>query len=153
MLETDMFSGVSRHFFNLLDVRKHYEESLKAIKSGKHLKDDQVLFFYEDYILQHMFNLCTSQQDLKEMCHHSIFTLIKYDNDNSTSYVKNLYSYIMTFKSPSELATLLHVHRNTMYYRINKIENIMNINLSNIDNYFSIYLSFKILEYLGEDFS
>jgi sugar diacid utilization regulator len=153
MLETDMFSGVSRDFSNLLDVKKHYAEALNAIKSGKHLNDDKVLFFYEDYILQHIFNLCTAEESLKEMCHPSIFTLIKYDNDNSTSYVKNLYSYIMTFKSPSELASLLHIHRNTMYYRINKIETIMNIDLSNIDNYFSIYLSFKILEYLGEDLS
>jgi DNA-binding PucR family transcriptional regulator len=57
----------------------------------------------------------------------------------------------MNIKNQSELAAAMNVHRNTLYYRIGKIEEIMNINLSNVDDVFSIYLSFKIFEYLGED--
>jgi DNA-binding PucR family transcriptional regulator len=150
MKDTGTYCGISRLFFKLLEVKKHYEESLKAIKSGKHLNADQVLFFYDDYTLQHIFSLCADKEPLKEFCHPSVFTLIDYDNKNSTSYVKSLYSYIMAFKNPSELAVSMHVHRNTLYYRISKIEEIMNIDLNNVDDFFNIYLSFKILEYMGE---
>lgn len=150
MIDTGTYCGISRPFFKLLDVKKHYKESLKAIKSGKHLNADQVLFFYDDYTLQHIFSLCADKEPLKEFCHPSVFTLMDYDSKNGTSYVKSLYSYIMAFKSPSELAASMHVHRNTLYYRISKIEEIMNIDLNNVDDFFNIYLSFKILEYMGE---
>lgn len=150
MKDTGMFSGVSRSFYRLFDLRRYYKQSLNAIKAGKHLKKDVFLFFYDDYILQNMFDLCYGQEALKEFCHPSIFTLMNYDCDNKTNYLKILHSYIMSFKNQSELAASMHVHRNTLYYRISKIEEIMSIHLNDIDDFFSIYLSFKILEYLEQ---
>ncbi|WP_411679099.1 PucR family transcriptional regulator [Clostridium thailandense] len=148
MKDTGMFSGVSRNFCRLLDLRKYYKQALDGISAGKHLKKDMLLFFYDDYILQNMFDLCSGQEALKEFCHPSIFTLMNYDCENKTNYLKILQSYIMSFKNQSELAASMHVHRNTLYYRISKIEEIMNVDLNDIDDFFSIYLSFKILEYL-----
>ncbi|MEH7094428.1 PucR family transcriptional regulator [Neobacillus vireti] len=153
MQETDMVIGISRPFTDLLDLKKYYQQSLKSINAGRRAHKEKVLFFYDDYILQHIFNLCSGQESLKELCHPSLFELIDYDRKRKTDYVKSLYSYIMNIKSQSELATAMNVHRNTLYYRIGKIEEIMNINLSNIEDIFSIYLSFKILEFLGEDLS
>lgn len=148
--DTDMLIGISRSFHGLLDLRKCYRQALKSIEVGQRINKEKVLFLYDDYILQHIFQLCSGQEALKELCHPSLFKLIEYDCKRKTDYVKSLYSYIMNIKSQSELAASMNVHRNTLYYRIGKIEEIMNINLSNIDDVFSIYLSFKIFEYLGE---
>lgn len=78
--------------------------------------------------------------------------LIDYDKKYNTDYLETLYSYIANFKNQTELAKVMNIHRNTLYYRISKIEEIINIDLNNIDDFVSIYLSFKILEYTGEKF-
>ncbi|MBC2395748.1 PucR family transcriptional regulator [Clostridium acetobutylicum] len=148
--DLDMLCGISRPFYNLLDINKYYNQSLKSIELGRHLTNNKFIFFYDSYILQHIFSLCSSEESLKDFCHPSIFKLITYDSVYKTDYLKNLYLYVMNFKNQSKLAELMHVHRNTLHYRISKIEEIMNVDLNNVDEFFSIYLSLKILEYLGE---
>ncbi|PJI10452.1 MULTISPECIES: PucR family transcriptional regulator [Clostridium] len=147
----EMFCGVSRPFYNLISINKYYKQSLKSIELGQCLDDNKYIFFYDSYILQHIFSVCSREGSLKDFCHPSIFKLIDYDNMYKTDYLKNLYLYVTNFKNQSKLAELMHVHRNTLRYRISKIEEIMNVDLNNVDEFFSIYLSFKILEYLGED--
>ncbi|MBD7911249.1 MULTISPECIES: helix-turn-helix domain-containing protein [Clostridium] len=147
--DQNIFCGISRPFSNLIDISKYYKQSLKSIELGKHLNGDKFIFFYDSYILQHIFSLCSGNESLKEFCHPSLLELIDYDKKYNTDYVNTLYSYIINFKNQTELAKLMNVHRNTLYYRISKIEEIININLNNIDEFVSIYLSFKILEYTG----
>lgn len=147
----EMFCGVSRPFFNLFNINKYYKQSLKSIELGQYLDDNKYIFFYNSYILQHIFSLCSREESLKDFCHPAIFKLIDYDDRYKTDYLKNLYLYVRNFKNQSKLAQLMHVHRNTLKYRISKIQEIMNVDLNNVDEFFSIYLSFKILEYLGED--
>lgn len=151
--DQNIVCGISRTFSNLIDINRYYKQSLKAIELGKYLNDDKFIFFYDSYILQHIFSLCSDHDSLKEFCHPSIFKLMDYDKKYNTDYLKTLYLYIINFKNQTELAKLMHIHRNTLYYRITKIEEIININLSNIDEFVSIYLSFKILEYIGGRFS
>lgn len=146
----EMLCGISRPFYNLLDINKYYNQSLKSIELGRHLSSTKFTFFYDSYILQHIFSLCSNEESLKDFCHPSIFKLITYDSVYKTDYLRNLYLYVMNFKNQSKLADLMHVHRNTLHYRISKIQEIMNVDLNNVDEFFSIYLSLKILEYTGE---
>lgn len=148
--DSEMLCGISRSFISLLDNQKHYKQTLEGIVAGKRLDDKKVLFFYEDYVLQHIFNICSTHDSLQSFCHPALLTLINYDETNNTSFSKTLYSYVMKFKNPSELANELNVHRNTLYYRLTKIEEIMKLNLNNIDTLFRIYLSFKIIEYIDK---
>lgn len=150
--EQNIFCGVSRPFSNLIDIDKYYKQSLKSIELGKCLNSDKLIFFYDSYILQHIFSLCSGHESLKEFCHPSLLKLIDYDKKYNTDYLETLYSYIANFKNQTELAKVMNIHRNTLYYRISKIEEIINIDLNNIDDFVSIYLSFKILEYTGEKF-
>ena len=43
----------------------------------------------------------------------------------------------------------LYVHRNTVKYRIKRIEEIMNIDLKDVTVQFNLRLAFKIMHYLG----
>lgn len=143
--------GISRPFDNLFDTAKYYRQSMLALQSGLRMNHKRGMFYYDDYLMQHLFNACSCQGELIEFCHPSLFKLIDYDQQYRTDYIKSLYIYIMKFKNKPELVNSMHVHRNTLYYRIRKIEEIMNLDLNNLEDFFAIYLSFKILEFLGED--
>ena len=147
--DTGMLCGISRNFENLLMTSKHYRQCIEAISNGIRLSPENVLFLYEDYILQDMFNICSSNDSLKDFCNPALLELLDFDKENNTDFVNTLHSYVLNFKNPSDLANELNIHRNTLYYRLSKIEEITKIDLEPIENLFSLYLSFKILEYLG----
>lgn len=149
--DTGTLCGISRPFTNLLNLKKYYRQCLEAIRSGRRLNENKFLFSYEDYVLQDIFSICSTQDSLMNFFHPALSELIKYDEENNTDYVKTLQSYVMKFKNPSDLAAELNVHRNTLYYRQGKIEEIMKVKLDNMDTLYSLYMSFKILEYLGNN--
>lgn len=146
--DTGTHLGISRPFEDLLKLSKHYRQCLEAIKSGKMFSDSKFLYSYDDYILQDIFNICLKEDSLINFCHPGLLELLKYDIENNAEYEKTLYSYVMKFKNPSDLAVELNIHRNTLYYRLNKIEEIMKVGLDNMDTLYSIYFSFKILDFI-----
>lgn len=145
---SNMYAGISRCFNSLVEVPNHYQQSLNALKLGMHINREAVLFKYEDYAIYHFTDICASVGNLKENCHPKLLKLIEYDTLNNTNYTRSLYTYIISSKNMSESASTLNIHRNTMFYRIGKIEVIMDVDLNNSDILLHLHLSFKILEFL-----
>lgn len=143
-----MYAGLSRCYHNLQETEEHYSQALEAIKLGKLINKNIYLFKYEDYVIYHIVDKCSKDRDLKKYCHPSLLTLMEYDKQNSTSYVHYLYTYIVNLNNHSEAANFLHIHRNTMIYRMNKIEEIMNVDLNDINILLHLHMSFKLLEYM-----
>ncbi|MCR4435772.1 MAG: helix-turn-helix domain-containing protein [Clostridiales bacterium] len=142
-----MKSGVSRCFYSLEDLREHYIQSVYALKLGKLLHDERNVFLYEDYAIFHVVEACSAAGDLKKYCHPSLLKLIEYDKQNNTSFVQTLAKYVYNSKNVAETANDLHIHRNTILYRIEKISEIMNVDLTNSNIILQLHFSFKIIEY------
>ena len=104
---------------------------------------------HKDYILQHMLAICSENYSLQSFCNSALLKLMHYDKQNGTNFNWTLFHYVMKFRNPSELSAVLKIHRNTLYYRLEKIEEILGIDLQNMDTVYSLYLSYKILECSG----
>ena len=147
--ENHLVGGISRCFHNLADIQDYYYQSSAAIELGLRLEKEGVIFYYEDYAFFHLMELAGSQRDLKSFCDPGIFHLIDYDIKNNTSFTRSLYEYLMSGNNPKESAYRLGVHRNTMDYRIRKIKEVLNIDINDPKVTWSLFLSFKILELVG----
>lgn len=145
---SNMYAGISRCFNSLVEVRDHYLQSLDALKLGIRIDKEAALFKYEDYAIYHIIDMCSNDGDLKRNCHPSLLNLIEYDMQNNTKYTLSLYTYIISSKNMTVSASTLDIHRNSMQYRIVKIEHIMDVDLNNSDTMLHLHLSFKILEFL-----
>ncbi|MBV7273385.1 helix-turn-helix domain-containing protein [Clostridium sp. PL3] len=148
--KNNIYGGLSRCFHNLSDIKFYYDQSVKAIELGARSKINKFLFCYEDAAVQHLLEICSSESDLKNFCHASIFTLMEYDSMNNTNYTESLYIYLMNEKSQLETADMLNVCRSTLAHRIEKIQKIMDIDLSDAIITFRLILSFIILEYVDD---
>lgn len=60
--------------------------------------------------------------------------------------MKTLYSWLKNDMSIQETSEDLYIHKNTLYYRIHKIEDITNLNLRKVDNLALMYIATKFLE-------
>lgn len=142
-----LVGGLSQCFHDIADIREYYLQSIKSIELGIRMNDKKAIYAYSDYSLYHLIDIASEHKDLKNFFNPSLLALINYDRKNNTSYSESLYAYLSNGNSIAAAAHALNIHRNTMDYRINKIAEIMNLNLNNPDVTLSLYLSYKILKF------
>ncbi|MFZ7120341.1 MAG: PucR family transcriptional regulator [Eubacteriaceae bacterium] len=144
-----MSAGISECFYNLKDIKKYFMQTLRTLEIGYKLKRDEIIYNYNDYQIYHMLSLCDELGDIEEFCHSSLLKLIEYDKNKHTDFTQTLYKYIICGRSQKEAATELFLHRSSLLYRINKIEEIMQVDLNDYKSFFHIQLSFELLKYKG----
>lgn len=142
-----VIGGISRCFHSLADIKEYYIQSLQALDLGTHLHDHKILYNYEDYVVYRFMNDYASSQNLLSICHPALFVLADYDKRRCTDFIHSLYIYLNNNKNLIESANILHVHRNTLSYRLNKITEIMNLDINDKNISFHLLLSFKILRF------
>lgn len=144
----DLIGGLSLPFINIGDFKKNYKQVLKAIKIGKKINSKKRLFYYKDYFFHHIADFSAKSCDLSMFCHPLVHKLNQIDGKKGTCFVKTLFYYIKNQKSIAASANSLHIHRNTMNYRINQIKSIEEIDWEDFDVVENIYISIKLLEYM-----
>lgn len=147
--ENNLHAGLSRTFQDLSETYKFYQQSLTAMDIGVKSSQEKIFFEYEKYLIDHVIELCSSYTDLKDLCHPSLLTLIDYDQKNKTNFTQTLYTFIENSKKLIETANILHIHRNTMSLRIEKIQEIMEVDLDDINFLLHLQFSFKVLDYIN----
>lgn len=145
----DFYGGLSLQFHSIKDIKKYYLQTLNAIKLGVHLKKDLHLFLFKDFLFYHMLEHCKEKVDLFHFCHPTLLTLIEYDKKNKTDFVETLYEYVKHNGNYKDTATVLHIFNNTLVYRLKRIRAIIRTKID-VDYFFQLELSFKILEYLNK---
>ncbi|WP_438823690.1 helix-turn-helix domain-containing protein [Bacillus sp. JJ1764] len=75
-------------------------------------------------------------------------TLLNYDKENNTDYYETLQAYLLNRQNLNETANQLFIHRNTIKYRLNKINELSKIDLTNGETVFQLAYSYKILHYV-----
>ena len=91
-------------------------------------------------------------QLLDQHCQPALARLLEYDAKKNTELFNTLRVYTQAGFNKSRTAQLLFSHRNTISYRIQQIEQICGIDLSNEDLLFTLQLSFNIYFYRKERF-
>lgn len=81
-------------------------------------------------------------------CLPEILRLQAYDQEFGTDYLDTLQTYLF-FRNVITAANHLHIHRNTMNYRIQKIIEITGLKLTEGEDLYKIWLSCLILDVNG----
>lgn len=77
-----------------------------------------------------------------QMKHPAIAQLQRYDRDNLTDLYNTLFSYIKHNCSQRDTADTLHIHLNTLKYRLKRIEELTMINFDDAEELLYLHLSF-----------
>lgn len=110
----------------LRDIVKVYEQAQQSLKLGKLLWPDQICYFYPDYTMYALLN----EKDLNQVGFEDFKLLFKNKSTTSFDAVETAEIYIES-GNYKRAAAKLFVHENTLRYRINKISELLNINLEN----------------------
>ena len=71
-------------------------------------------------------------------------TLVEYDRSHGADLIRTLEAFFTANCSPKEAASLLHVHRNTVLYRLERIAEITGMDLNSSDIRLRLHLALHV---------
>jgi len=142
--------GISFHislgqFFEGVDgLAESYQSALKTLEVGKLSHPKQQLFTARemllDLVLKDSLESWSGPQLLADY-----EKLVKKDTNGSLQ--KTLQVYFANNTDFAQTAENLHVHRNTLRYRLDKINDILDIDLKNLQDLFRLYIATRLSEW------
>ncbi|MCD8156249.1 MAG: helix-turn-helix domain-containing protein [Clostridiales bacterium] len=123
--DNGLFAGLSNRFRSILEITEYHQQALRAIELGSCASDRPNLFIYEDYYLDHMKNIFTQKESAGTFCHPKMKHLLEYDQKHGSELAYTLYMYLTHERNLSAAAADMHMHRNSLVYRIHRIHDMI----------------------------
>lgn len=142
-----MHVGISQPFTDILKIHTYYKQALHTLELGDLPNSDSCLFFASELFPMFLFQNC-DYTGLETGIHHHIRHLQNYDSEYNTEFINTLRAYLDNDRNATKAAEALHIHRSTFFYRIKKIEEILEISFADSKLMFLYELSFKVWDYL-----
>ena len=120
--------GISMMFGNFMDLRRSYTQSRFAAdycRSGPNM----ALCSYNECYEEHVMRSLENTAELKCFCHPGILSLWESGDEVQREMIRCLYHYFLNGRNISATADAVHVHRNTLLYRLGKVEEMLNIEI------------------------
>ena len=141
--------GISLGFDSIQDFGQAYVQALRSFRAGCQNRKNDVTYFYSEYYLLDMIAQYDSIIDLNRAYSRCLDQL----NGGKSGTLDNLqllYVYLSVERNVAHTARLVHMHRNGVLYRIEKIKDTLGLDLESSEVRLRLMISFKIMEYLGK---
>ena len=143
-------SNATRQENRIMTLYKLAETTLRLGLIFDSSKDRQRIYHYEDFSMYHLVDLSARQfireyghDDLIYLVHPAIIQIARYDQKHRSGLLDVLFSYLVHDRNVAATAKALYMHRNTVLNKINRIEEITGLNLS--DGYMQHRLTMSCL--------
>lgn len=140
-IEKRIISGIGRSYHDPTELFRSYQEAKVARELGL-LMDLEYPFFRDLGLVQILYN--HDLQELKEYYLDTLGPLETYDKKHESNLMETLEIYIRNQCDLSKSADNLFLHRNSLRYRLKKIEEILNIDLNDMDHTLNLIIALKI---------
>lgn len=141
-------AGFSTTCDSLMKIDVAYRQAISAAKYGMRLNPEEQLCFYSRYYIYDLLDAYTGQYPLEQMFVQKL-RLLENPEEGHYSNLTLLRNYLLTERSISATAKMMHMHRNSVIYRLGKIQEILGIDLGDPDVRLRLLISFKVLEMLA----
>lgn len=139
----DIIIGKGTYQKELEKIRTSYEESLTVIQLAQ-LHNNRFLYKYKDIGAYQIIMAVQNQSLMQSFSEDILGQIHRYDALHSTDYGTFLRIYLEENGSTSKISERLYIHRNTVLYKIKKIEMLLDMDLTNPFTKTNLYLAFLI---------
>lgn len=143
----DMRIGISFPFEDILDLAQYRNQAEAALEVGLEVYPKQRVHFFVDvasyYILLHG----TEKMPARMLCVPGISDLDKKSNDGSVDYFATIVTYIENLYNATQTAEILGIHRSTLQYRLDRISEMVHLDLDSPKDRLYLELSLALLRW------
>lgn len=130
--------GLSMPFSDLDGLSLKYRQAQFAIERSGGVAG---VFKTEDFAYPYLIQLLREQDIALSLVHPALKTLEQYDEETGSELRDTLSAYLRSEKGLGQAAQALHVHLNTLKYRIKRIKELTGLSLSDADEMAYLRLS------------
>ncbi|MGJ9457724.1 helix-turn-helix domain-containing protein [Oceanobacillus sp. CF4.6] len=139
------FIGVSTIVQKIDQLPTLYDETLATLKAKNPKKQIQ---YYEDLGIESVLFQIPDETLINRFVHKQVGELLEADKD--FELIKTLYAYIENGININNTAKALTMSISGLRYRLEKISDILNIDLNDTKSVFSVYMALNVLKARGE---
>jgi DNA-binding PucR family transcriptional regulator len=138
--------GIGNAYTRIEDLRKSFQEAEKALQISKCENELSKPSFYQYSSIYNLLLNINDEAVLNNFSHDILGSLLEYDKINNSCLTNTLEIFLRENCNIVIAASKLFIHKNTLKYRIQKIEEILNCDLSNINDCAKLDIAFKIVK-------
>lgn len=138
-----LVAGMSGPALTLSEWPQVYDESLQAMQLAERLQIKQVVQFSSLGVYQLLVQL-EEYPSVRSFTDQVIGPLVAYDEQHKSSLVKTIDAYFDHHGNISQTAESLFIHRNTLLYRLERIQELTGHELNQSNMRLALHLSLKL---------
>ena len=132
---------ISDSFSNILNASEQYEMCVSTQKFAKAEGHTDQIIYVKNYKMLFSF-LCFSQGHNKKIFKNMWPERIRaYDNEHGTEYFETIKAYLLCKQNIASIAQHMNIHKNTVGYRLQRIEELFHLDLKDCRVITDLYLS------------
>lgn len=135
-------------FGDLNTIAEQYHSAREAAEICKMVFPQSCVINFEEVAGYCLIHQAGKSSDLNRYIHPAYSRLRQYDQAYGTEYAHTLAVYLQ-YQEKAEVVKRLNVHRNTLNYRLQKISEMLDIDLNDGSMRFLLQLSMLIEDYLS----
>lgn len=135
--------GLGQPARDIAGWRSSYRDAVQALDLARRLQTDQPLYIGDLGVYQLILSL-SDREKLLAFCDKTLGALLEYDLRQHADLVKTLEAFFTCHGNLSQTAETLIVHRNTLLYRMNRINEIAEIDLNRPETRLALHLALTI---------
>jgi len=142
LVSTGASGAISDPFYGFENLSDHAVQTALALPfAGTH----GILVRFSSYAVHQLLAGCDVAHK-RAACCHILLWLKQLDTQKSFDYYRTLYVYLRHDRNLVQTAAALSIHRNTLVYRLEKLRQLLPLDLEDPDCRFRLLLSYAILE-------
>lgn len=142
------FVGCGRLTQSMRCIYKSYNQANSITNLQANGKIPKSNVFYSDMGIYRLLMSITDTDSMNYFCQQTIMPLVEYDKKNDTNLTEVLKKYLQNNGSVNDTANELYVHRNTINYKLKKIEELLDVDSSSLDFRIHATLGLYLLDLL-----
>lgn len=136
--------GQSSAFSQLHDFRRAYRQAVTALELGLQLMPKDVIYSYEKFLPCHLLKIYSKENPLEYLYADLVELLEQGEKNGQTgSHLALLESLLRNERNITAVAQEMHMHRNSILYRVDKLQRQLGLSLDDPDNRLTLQLALK----------
>ena len=132
-------AGISRTFHNVFHARNFYLQALCAIDTGSSMDPRRSWYLFGDYVADYMLSNCCGDFEPQMLIAPELVRLSSISSAG-VDYIDTLRAYLDNSCNASQTAKAMYLHRSTLVQRLDRIREIVDLELPERRLYLSMCL-------------
>ena len=137
--------GFSLPFFGNAPLNEYYRQAQQSLVWNDYTQNPaERFFYYQDILTYDLISHMGDSQGQNALKHQALQQLEQYDKNKNADLKESLYVFLQEGRDANAAARRLHIHKNSLYYRLGKISELTGINLEDNVTCEHLQISFSV---------